>query len=156
MYTDHAITPEEHAAWFRRARTRDDARYWIITTGGIDVGLVNLVDIDRHHGTASWAFYIADVAARGKGIGAYTEYTVLEIAFGDMGLRKLSCEVLASNSAVLAMHERFGFVREGCFREQIRKSGGTVDVYRLGILAREWQEVRGQHREALLEKEIIF
>lgn len=155
MYSDHAITPQEHAAWFQRARTREDARYWVITTDGIDVGLVNLVDIDNHHGTASWAFYIADSAARGKGVGAYTEYTLLEVVFGEMALRKLSCEVLASNPAVRAMHERFGFVREGCFREQIAKPGGPVDVHRLGILAREWQQVRELHRAALLEKEII-
>jgi len=155
MYTDHIITPQEHAAWFQRARARDDARYWVITTGGVDVGLVNLSDIDMHHRTSSWAFYIADVAARGKGVGAFTEYTILEVVFGEMGLRKLSCEVLASNPAVLGMHERFGFIREGCFREQIEKPEGPVDVYRLGILAREWQQVRERHRDALLEKNVI-
>ena len=91
---------------------------------------------------ASWAFYIADPSARGKGTGAFTEYTILELVFSEMELRKLSCEVLASNPAVLAMHERFGFVREGCFREQILKAEGPVDVHRLGILSREWSQVR--------------
>lgn len=151
MYTDHEISPQEHAAWFERIRTRDDVRFWVITTGGVDVGLVNISDIDPRHGTCSWAFYIAEVDARGKGVGSFTEYTILETVFGEMKLRKLSCEVLATNPAVLAMHERFGFVREGCLREQIEKPDGPVDVYRLGMLSREWQQVREQHRKALLE-----
>lgn len=155
MYTDHRISPGEHAAWFARALERDDARYWVIVADGVDVGAVNLTGIDPRHRTCSWAFYIADPAARGKGTGAFTEYTILELVFSEMGLRKLSCEVLASNPDVLAMHERFGFVREGLFREQILKAGGPVDVHRLGILAREWSELRDGHREALLEKGIL-
>lgn len=155
MYTDHEISPEEHAAWFERTLAREDVRYWAIVADGTDVGVVNLTEIDERHGTCSWAFYIADPAARGKGTGAFTEYTILELVFSEMGLRKLSCEVLETNPAVLAMHERFGFVREGRFREQILKDGSPVDVHRLGILAREWSEVRDGHREALLEKGIL-
>jgi UDP-4-amino-4,6-dideoxy-N-acetyl-beta-L-altrosamine N-acetyltransferase len=155
MYTDHTIPPEEHAAWFERTLQRDDARYWIIVADGIDVGVVNLTEVNLRHRTGSWAFYIADPAARGKGTGAFTEYTMLELAFSEMELRKLSCEVLASNPAVLTMHERFGFVREGCFREQILKAEGPIDVHRLGILSREWSKARDTHREALLEKGIL-
>lgn len=155
MYTDHTISPEEHTAWFERALRRDDAKYWIIASDGVDVGLVNLTDIDHRQGTCSWAFYIAEEAARGKGVGAFTEYTILNMVFSEMKLRKLSCEVLASNPAVLAMHERFGFIREGCFREQIQKASGPVDVHRLGILSREWSQVVNGHREALLKKGIL-
>lgn len=155
MYTDHVITPEEHAAWFEAIPNRDDVRYWVITTDGIDVGLVSISDIDTRHRTCSWAFYIADVAARGKGTGAFTEYTILETVFGEMKLRKLSCEVLASNSAVLSMHERFGFTCEGRFRDHIQKPDGPVDVYRLGILADEWNEIREGHRTSLREKGIL-
>jgi UDP-4-amino-4,6-dideoxy-N-acetyl-beta-L-altrosamine N-acetyltransferase len=155
MYTDHTISPEEHEAWFERALKRDDARYWVIVADGVDVGVVNLTEIDSRRRTCSWAFYIAEAAARGKGAGAFTEYTTLELVFSELGLRKLSCEVLASNPDVLAMHERFGFVREGRFREQVLKGGEPVDVHRLGILAREWSEARDGHREALLEKGIL-
>jgi UDP-4-amino-4,6-dideoxy-N-acetyl-beta-L-altrosamine N-acetyltransferase len=155
MYTDHVISTKEHAAWFERALTRDDAMYWIITTGGSDVGLVNVSDIDRRHGTCSWAFYIAEESARGRGIGAFTEYTVINFVFDELKLRKLNCEVLATNQAVVAMHERFSFVSEGLFRAAILKNGEPVDVHRLGLLHNEWAEVRESHRRALLAKGII-
>ncbi len=155
MYTDHEITPEEHRAWFERALTRQDARYWIIAADGRDLGFVAVTEIDPRHLTASWAFYIAEAGARGKGVGAFTEYTVLNFVFDELRLRKLSCEVLSTNPAVLAMHERFGFVQEGLFREQISKPEGPVDVHRLAILEREWRAARDRHRDALLERGII-
>lgn len=155
MLTDHTITGEEHEAWFERTLSRDDVRYWIINSHGVDVGVVNLTDIDPDNGTCSWAFYIGETAARGKGIGAFTEYTILDFVFFEMKFRKLSSEVLASNPRVWKMQERFGFVREGCLREQIQKDAGPVDVYCLGILSREWEQVREGHRRALLDKGIL-
>jgi UDP-4-amino-4,6-dideoxy-N-acetyl-beta-L-altrosamine N-acetyltransferase len=155
MYTDHQIGRTEHEAWFERALVRKDARYWIISSAGEDLGFVAVTDIDPRHGTASWAFYIAEASARGKGIGAFTEYTVLNFVFDELGLRKLNCEVLATNPAVLAMHERFGFQQEGLFREEVVKPEGPVDVHRLAILEREWRAVREQHRTALEDRGII-
>jgi UDP-4-amino-4,6-dideoxy-N-acetyl-beta-L-altrosamine N-acetyltransferase len=155
MYTDHTISQEEHDAWFDRALTRDDARFWIIVADGIDSGMVSVSQIDLRHGTAFWAFYLAEAAVRGRGVGAFTEFTILELVFGEMGLRKLNCEVLATNPAVVAMHERFGFQREGLFRAEIVKSGVPTDVHRLGILAEEWAAIRNEHEAALLEKGIL-
>jgi UDP-4-amino-4,6-dideoxy-N-acetyl-beta-L-altrosamine N-acetyltransferase len=154
MYTDHVISIEEHAAWFDRALTRSDARYWIIVSHGEDVGLVCVSEIDRRHSTCSWAFYIAEPSARGHGIGAFTEFTVVDLVFEDLGMRKLSCEVLATNLEVVSMHERFGFVREGLFRGAVVKGGEAVDVHRLGLLREEWIEARETHRIALREKGI--
>jgi RimJ/RimL family protein N-acetyltransferase len=88
-------------------------------------------------------------------MGAFTTYTVLEVAFAELALRKLSCEVLAFNTAALSMYERFGFVREGVFREQILKPEGPVDVLRLGILAREWEATRDAHRDRLRARSIL-
>ena len=155
MYTDHLITPDEHAAWLDGALGRADARYWVMTCDAVDVGFATLTDIDRRQGTASWALYIGEPNVRGSGMGAFTTYTVLEYAFGQLRLRKLSCEVLGTNTTAFAMYESFGFVREGRFREQILKPDGPVDVYRLGILTREWDGIRDHHRARLMERGII-
>jgi UDP-4-amino-4,6-dideoxy-N-acetyl-beta-L-altrosamine N-acetyltransferase len=155
MYTDHEISESEHDRWFDSAIQGERARYWIIVADEVDSGLVSVSEIDHVHRTASWAFYLADPAVRGKGVGAFTEFSVLEMAFGEMGLRKLSCEVLATNPAVIAMHERFGFRREGLFRAQVLKASEPIDVVRLGLLAAEWAASRGEHRAALAERNLI-
>lgn len=155
MYTEHRIGEREHAAWLARALHREDARYWIITDDGRDVGLASVTEIDRTQRTCSWAIYLGDPAVRGRGLGAFTTYSVLCHVFDELGLRKCSCEVLATNPAALAMYERFGFVREGRLREQILKSDGPVDVHRLGILDREWVAAREGHRQRLEREGIL-
>lgn len=142
MYTDHAISEEEHRQWFRTATTDPTRRYWIIETGGDPVGLANIYDIDVHHKRAEWAFYIADPRLRGRGIGARVEYQVICFAFDELDLHRLTCAVLDFNKPTIAMHEKFGFVREGTKRQHIRKSEGFVDVVLLGMLRDEWERQR--------------
>jgi UDP-4-amino-4,6-dideoxy-N-acetyl-beta-L-altrosamine N-acetyltransferase len=155
MYSDHTITGKEHAAWLEHALQREDASYWVMTCDGEDVGFASVTDISDRHGTGSWALYIGEESARRKGMGAFVTYTILTHVFDDLGLRKLSCEVLATNNTALTMYESFGFVREGLFREQILKAGGAVDVHRLGILDREWRQIEEAQRQRLLTRGIL-
>ncbi|VEF16276.1 flagellin modification protein FlmH [Stutzerimonas stutzeri] len=79
------------------------------------------------------------------------EYLALEYAFKDMGLHKLFCEVLAFNAPVIKLHQKFGFKIEGVLREQHSVDNSFVDVYRLGILAPEWDSQRESIRQKILK-----
>jgi UDP-4-amino-4,6-dideoxy-N-acetyl-beta-L-altrosamine N-acetyltransferase len=149
MYNDHIITPEEHEEWFRTALKDPKRKYWIIVYDNRDVGLVNLYDIDAKNRRCYWAFYLADQATRGKGLGGFVEFRILEHVFKEMKLEKLCCEVLAPNSAVVDLHKGFGFVQEGYFRRHIHKSSGIEDVVALSILAEEWEAKRDEVHKRL-------
>ena len=138
MYSDHAISAEEHARWFAAAIADPGRKYWIIEADGAPAGLANLYDIAPAHGRASWAYYLAGADVRGQGVGAFVEYQVIEHVFGVMGLNKLWCEVLIGNEPVWKLHEGFGFVREAHLREHVRKNGAPTDVLGLGLLAADW------------------
>lgn len=155
MFTEQRIAPEEHEAWIGRALERGDAHYWIMRLGDSDVGFVSVTDIDLRQQTCSWALYVAEDSARGHGMGAFATYSVLCHVFDQLGLRKLSCEVLAFNTVALGLYERFGFVREGCFREHILKPEGAVDVFRMAILAREWEGAKEEHRQRLTDAGVL-
>ncbi len=142
MYGDHRIGEEEHARWLGGALTRADQCYWIVELDGEPVGLANLARIDREAGRCDWAFYLADPATRGRGVGAAVEWLVLRHVFDGLKLRKLWCEVLADNAGVIRLHERFGFRREALFREHVVKAGVARDVVGLGLLARDWPQAR--------------
>ena len=58
MYTDHHISPEEHARWFETLDSDQQRKYWIIESNSVPVGLVNLYDIDQRNKRCSWAFYL--------------------------------------------------------------------------------------------------
>lgn len=149
MYTSRPIGRDEHEAWF--AGLQGDARraYWIIEIEGAPAGLANLYDIQPDHRRASWAFYLAEPSARGRGAGAYVEYRMLRHVFDHMGLNKLWCEVLATNAGVLRLHKGFGFKEEALFRRHIRKDGQWIDVVGLGLLAEEWPEAEAAGRKRL-------
>lgn len=155
MYTDHKITPEEHAGWIERVLADESYRYWIMQVDSTPVGLVGLYDIDLRNRRCVWAFYIAEDAARGKGVGSFVEYEILRIVFDELGLNKLCCEVILGNEPVKGMHESFGFKLEGIFRQHYGKSSELVDIYCLAMLHEEWLEQRPVIEERLRTKGIL-
>lgn len=138
MYTDHVITADEHEAWFSRMMVSDTCKYWIIVSGGEDVGVANIVQIDRQNSRCLWAFYLVG-NRKSSGIAALAEYDVLQFVFNNLGLHKLCCEVLDTNEIVADLHKSFGFVEEGRLREHICKGGAYHGVIELGILRHEWE-----------------
>ncbi len=155
MYTDHEIGPEEHALWFTEAMSDPSRRYWIILLDEQPVGLVNIYNIDRDNARAKWAFYLADPSVRGRGVGSYVEFTMLQYVFNDLGLHKLACEVLATNPDVVAMHQKFGFQVDGILRDEIRRNESFVDVVCLSIMEDEWITVEPSVRDRLSERGLI-
>lgn len=152
MYTDHLISQDEHNRWFAGMIADPSRRYWVIELDGAPVGLANLADMSLAHRRTAWAYYLADPAVRGRGIGAFVEFFVIEHVFGELGLDKLCCEVLVENEAVWKMHEAFGFQREGLLRRHIVKQGTPTDVVILGLLAEDWTKIREASRERLLAR----
>lgn len=143
MYTDHLITEAEHVNWFGSALGSPDREYWIVELDGRAVGLANLYDISERHSRAYWAFYLADPAVRGHGVGSFTERFMISRAFVDRGLNKLCCEVLSSNDAVIMMHQKFGFGIDGRLRQHIRKHDHFEDVIAMSLLRSEWHAHEG-------------
>ena len=152
MYTDHVIAQAEHDRWFAGILTDPTRRYWIIELDGRPVGLANLADIQPTARRATWAYYLADPAVRGRGVGAYTEFFVIEYVFAELGFNKLWCEVLLDNEAVWKLHEAFGFQREALFRAHAWKDGAPADVVGLGLLAQDWPAQREAMAQRLLAK----
>ena len=152
MYTDAQISEADHARWFAAALSDPARRYWIIELDGEPVGLANLADISLANHRCAWAYYLASPSVRGKGVGAYVEYWVIEHVFGQLGLSKLWCEVLVENEAVWKLHESFGFRREALLRQHVWKNGEPRDVVGLGLLAEDWAAAREVSRERLRAK----
>jgi UDP-4-amino-4,6-dideoxy-N-acetyl-beta-L-altrosamine N-acetyltransferase len=143
MYTAHEIGEAEHQAWLASLQGNPRQSVFVVLNDGHPIGVVSLSAIDATQQTADWAFYL-DPQVQGKGFGSLVEFWLLDHAFGDAGLEKLNCEVLHSNTAVIGMHQKFGFALEGVRRQNIIKEGQRVDVVLLGITKAEWQARRVQ------------
>jgi len=156
MYSDHVITRAEHDRWFDSIGSDDRRAYWMVEMDGAPVGLANLSDIDRPNRRCAWAYYLAEPQVRGRGVGSFVEWTMIERVFGEFGLEKLWCEVLESNEAVWKLHQSFGFTIEARFRQHVYKAGEPLDVLGLGLLKPHWLAVRDAQRERLRGKGVAI
>ncbi len=155
MLTDHVISAAEHAEWFNRVLDNPKYRHWIICCDHQDVGLLNLYDIDPANRRCYWGFYVAGTSVRGKNVGMFAEFCVLQHVFEELRFRKLSCEVLDFNRGVLRLHQAFGFVEEGRLRQHIVRGDEAHDVICLGILDSEWLTRRPQFERMFPEKGLL-
>ncbi|TBU91662.1 UDP-4-amino-4,6-dideoxy-N-acetyl-beta-L-altrosamine N-acetyltransferase [Stutzerimonas kirkiae] len=149
MYTRHEISLAEHLAWWSRIQGRSDQKYFMYEFQGAPLGIVAFTGIDRTNQNSSWAFYASPQAQ--KGTGSKMEFVALEYAFRNIQLHKLCCEVLAFNTPVIKLHQKFGFKVEGVLREQHMVDEAFVDIYRLGVLASEWAVQREEMLHKLLK-----
>jgi UDP-4-amino-4,6-dideoxy-N-acetyl-beta-L-altrosamine N-acetyltransferase len=150
MYTDHAISAEEHGRWLAATLTDEAKRYFIVEEAGAPIGLAGFTAITAH--SASWAFYLAAAETRGRGLGAQTEFQMLAYAFETLGLDELRCEVLVRNPAVIALHESFGFARTGILLGRAFKDGAREDVVTLVMRAADWPSAKARAQTRLAQR----
>jgi UDP-4-amino-4,6-dideoxy-N-acetyl-beta-L-altrosamine N-acetyltransferase len=144
MLTDHVIGPDEHAAWFDRVFDNPRYRHWIIRCEKEDVGLLDLYNIDADTRTCYWGFYLAGSNLRGKNVGMFAEFFVLQYVFEQLQFSQLCCETMDFNRGVLRLHEAFGFIQQAGSRRQIVRGDGVHEVICLRILKSEWEQKRPQ------------
>ena len=65
--------------------------------------------------------------------------TLLDAAFGPMGLRRVEADVNPRNEASQRLLDRLGFAREGLCRERWITKGEVQDSMLFGLLARDWR-----------------
>jgi UDP-4-amino-4,6-dideoxy-N-acetyl-beta-L-altrosamine N-acetyltransferase len=146
MIDDRPIAPDDHESWMHAVLASSACRYWIIEAERRAVGLAHLGDINLTHRRCAWGFYVGDVAVRGHGIAPTALSQLLDIAFADFGLERLTAEVIAWNERSLALHERIGFTREGLLRAHVHRDDGIYDVVLLSMLRSEWEARYGNRR----------
>ena len=142
MYTNEYISPEQQQNWFKKVSSDDSQKYWIVLFQGKKVGLVSIYSINQRFKWCHWGFYLGEEQERGQKIGSKVECFFLEYLFNTLHFNRVIGEVFALNSKGVAFHEKFGFRREGYFRQHILKDGIYHDVVAIALLKNEWNLLR--------------
>lgn len=79
-----------------------------------------------------------------KGIGTEALRTAIKFAFEKMNLHRLEAEVIEFNEPSKKLVEKLGFKLEGTLREAKYSCGKYWNIYRYGLLRKEYQE-RGKN-----------
>jgi RimJ/RimL family protein N-acetyltransferase len=108
-----------------------DIVFAVETLAGEHVGIAGLHNINYRHGVAVSGTIIGPPEARGKGYGSDAARLRTRYAFEVLGLRMLTSEVFAENTASLRMLARVGYREVGRFPRRFWKRGAFRDVVML-------------------------
>lgn len=142
MYTDPKLTIEEQKRWFEKISGKDDEFYWILEADETPCGFLNFTNWDKDADIIHTGSYIAVKEKRSMRLSADLQFGMYEFAFERLGVNKLCQEVLGNNISVVRLNERLGIKLEGVLRKAKKKNGEYFDIYVMGILREEWDELK--------------
>jgi len=119
--------------FFDDANRDDETIQLLITVDGERAGLVELSPIDWVRGVAEIGYWVHP-DHQGQGTATDALDSVVQYAFDELRLRKVTAEVVATNQASQHVVERVGFVEEGVLRSEDYVGGDPIDVVRYGLL----------------------
>ncbi len=108
-----------------------------ITLNGVLIGYADLADIDTFEARASLGYAIGNSSLWGQGLGFLGAKLMLEFAFTDLKLERITAEVNAANTRSLRVLEKLGFKLEGVLRQHETYRGVRGDVHLFGMLRKE-------------------
>jgi RimJ/RimL family protein N-acetyltransferase len=106
---------------------------------------IGFVELDGYEWTARTAWVgiaIGEEEYRGKGYGSDAMMLLLKFAFRALNMHRVNLNVFEFNKRAIRSYEKCGFKYEGTSREQIYKEDKRWDVYNMGILQKDWEQLQ--------------
>lgn len=135
---------ETERAWFHTYMACRDTNIRLavcLKQTHVHVGNAYILNIDWTARCGEFHLFIGNTDARGKGYGRQAVRLVLEHAFFDRNLHRISLRVLTNNHPAIALYEKSGFQREGILRQAAFKNGEYADLIAMAILHEEFVKV---------------
>ena len=120
----------------------------ICDQGGELVGHTGLQEINYADGHGVIFIYL-EKDRRRCGVGLRSMALMLDLAFSQLRLHRITTYVHTDNFPSAGLVERLGFIVEGCMREAYFYDGKYGDVSVVGLLSKEWDTSRGPLNDAL-------
>lgn len=102
------------------------------------IGFAKLSRIEWTNAGGWLTLGIGDANDRGKGLGTEALRLILNYAFGELNLYRLTASTFEYNERALAFLQHRGFTVEVRRREAIQRDGKRWDLIMLGLLRAEW------------------
>lgn len=143
MRVPHSLDAAEKAWSEVLGNDGQNGKYWFsICRGEAEiVGIIGLENLSQVNRDAVIALYV-EKQTRNKGVGVRAAALLLDVAFQQLGLNRVTSYYRADNKASRQLIERVGFQHEGCMRKAWFAHGQNLDMIVVGILREEWLERR--------------
>lgn len=111
----------------RAERSGPNLLHLVAVIDGKAIGMITLIrEETRRAHVASIGIAVHDAYA-GRGAGTALMAAAIDIADNWLALKRLELNVYSDNARAIALYQRFGFEREGLFRNYAFRDGEYVD-----------------------------
>lgn len=150
MFGQDEITLTEHKTWFGRQLDNSNVYLLIFEVNDEPMGFVNFTQItlDKYQTLnppkskqnkpnekiASWGFYLSPNSPKGQGLGFALGVLAISHIFNTTEIGKITAQVLAYNTASLALHRKLGFTEVGVLKQHFGVGDKVFDVVEFELL----------------------
>lgn len=154
MFGQDEIALADHEKWYCKQLDRANVHLLIFEFAGEPIGLVNVTQmtVDKYQRlqlanihtpnpnssnpnasspnekTASWGFYLSPNSVKGQGLGFALGVLAIAQIFNSTDIGKITAQVLAYNTASLALHRKLGFSETGLLKQHFGVGEKVYDV----------------------------
>ncbi|KAB2451811.1 GNAT family N-acetyltransferase [Bacillus sp. CH126_4D] len=105
------------------------------------VGHISLGQIDNINKSARIGkVLVGDTKMRGRSIGKHMMKAVLQGAFEELKLHRVTLGVYDFNTSAISCYEKIGFVKEGLLRESKKVGEAYWNLWEMSMLEYEWSD----------------
>nr|WP_313092880.1 UDP-2,4-diacetamido-2,4,6-trideoxy-beta-L-altropyranose hydrolase [Moraxella sp. CTOTU48268] len=164
MFGQDEIALADHEKWYGRQLDRANVHLLIFEVAGEPMGLVNVTQmtVDKYQTlqlanthapnpnssnpnssspnekTASWGFYLSPNSPKGQGLGFALGVLAIAQIFNTTDIGKITAQVLAYNTASLALHRKLGFSETGVLKQHFGVGEKVYDVVEFELKSQDF------------------
>ena len=120
MEYQETITPKMQQKWFQSIQN-DRFAYFIIKNNGQPFGLIHLADIDKTNQVADAGLFIGEQNFTGTGLVLGASILLLEHAFYELGLKKVTAKVREGNIQAEKYNSLLGFKKTEKYNDRFNR-----------------------------------
>ena len=140
----HIVSARDATAFFdKQVSDQNSGDYFFCVRRLADDSLIGEMVLEVVNWRSGDAFVGLSIGERenwGKGYGTEMMSLLLQYAFLEVNLRRVTLNVFEYNPRAIRVYEKVGFRHEGRFRKYMNKEGRRWDMLFMGILREEWIE----------------
>lgn len=129
--------------WIEKEIKRDpeDHQHFFVieTLDRKPIGTINANTLNRDDGTFRYGIGIIN-AERKKGYASEAISVFLNYYFNELRYNKVNAGIFSFNESSIILHEKMGFTKEGCLRQNKFTDGKYWDVIIFGMTKKEFME----------------
>nr|WP_313062962.1 UDP-2,4-diacetamido-2,4,6-trideoxy-beta-L-altropyranose hydrolase [Moraxella sp. CTOTU49097] len=151
MFGQDEIALADHEKWYRKQLDHANVHLLIFEVAGEPMGLVNVTQmtVDKYQtlnaakntandNSASWGFYLSPNSPKGQGLGFALGVLAIAQIFNTTDIGKITAQVLAYNTASLALHRKLGFSETGVLKQHFGVGEKVYDVVEFELKSQDF------------------